>query len=823
MLEQIKYVLKKPSLWVVMVGVACIPALYNLSFLTSMWDPYGNVKNLPVAVVDEDRSSEFQGKTLKIGQDMVQSMKESNSLDFHFVSSEEAKKGLEVGGYYMVVTLPTDLSQKAATLLTDKPEKLKIEYQTSKGHSFVAAKMGESAMNKLQASVSETLTQTYTRAVFSSMSQLQDGLGQATDGAGQLNQGSQALATGGQTLTDGLGVLSTSTKALSDGASQLQSGLVRYTDGVAQATMGGTGLVNGLISYTNGVESLAGGASQLDDKSAELLAGATQLQSGRDQLQDLVDGANRISDSLSQLVVATEPSKEQEERLTSLLQGLSSLQTGVNDLNTQVSTMTIPSLDTRAVATSMQTVATQVQAVIASSQADKAASVAALQATSTYQGMAASQQAELVAAIEGAPSTTETQAQVILQELANMQTNLVALGGVGELTSQVAAVKAGVQQLADGANQALPGATQAITELSGGLHQVNGHLSQLASGSQSLAGGVGQLQSALVGDGDRLIQGVTLYTDAVAQLSNGANQLAENNTKVMAGADQLSLGLATLNSNSAPLVTGVGRLADGSSQLQAGADQLQNGSRELVGGVDKLQMGTEHLATSLSQAHEQLSVVAVERQNADAVSSPLVLSHQDTDKVPTNGVGMAPYMVSVALMVAALSTNVIFAKRIDGKEYTSRLEWAANKLVLNGTIATLASVILYGVLRLIGIVPSHPFSTFALILLAAWTFMTLVTALIGWNHHLGSFVALILLLLQLGSSAGTYPIELSPNFFQRVQPYLPMTYTVSGLRQTISMGNQIHHQVIILLLFLAGFMVTGFLIFRPVRSYTKKG
>ena len=71
MLEQLKYVLKKPSLWVVMIGVACIPALYNLSFLTSMWDPYGNVKQLPVAVVNEDQPSEFQGKDLKIGQDMV--------------------------------------------------------------------------------------------------------------------------------------------------------------------------------------------------------------------------------------------------------------------------------------------------------------------------------------------------------------------------------------------------------------------------------------------------------------------------------------------------------------------------------------------------------------------------------------------------------------------------------------------------------------------------------------------------------------------------------------------------------------------------------
>ncbi|MGT2715263.1 YhgE/Pip domain-containing protein [Streptococcus respiraculi] len=815
MLEQIKYVLKKPSLWVVMIGVACIPALYNLSFLTSMWDPYGNLKDLPVAVVNDDRPSAFQGKDLRIGQDMVKSMKEGESLDFHFVSSEDAEKGLEAGDYYMIVTLPADLSQKAATLLTDKPEPLTINYQTSKGHSFVAAKMGESAMNKLQESVSENITQTYTRAVFSSMSQMQDGLHQAASGAQELSQGSQALAIGGQTLSNGLGTLATSTQTLSDGAGQLQSGLVQYTDGVAQAATGGTSLVNGLLPYTNGVESLAGGASQLNAKSADLLAGVHQLQSGQDQIQALVNGANRISTGLSQLAAATASSDEQEATLTSLSQGLSSLQAGINDLNTRVSGLSLPSVDTGTITTSLQTIGAHAQAIIASSQADKAASVAALQATAAYQAMDTNQQAELVAAIQATPSERVRQAQAILQELAGMQASLVAVGNASDMTEQVTALQTGIQQLADGANQALPGATTAITELSSGLRQANAALSQLASGSQALAGGVGQLQSELSSGSERLVQGVSLYTDAVGQLSSGATQLAANNAKVMAGADQLATGLATLDSNSATLVNGAERLVDGSSQLQAGAGQLQNGSQELVAGVGKLQVGTDTLASSLSKAHEQLSLVSAERSNADTLSHPVTLSHEDTDKAPTNGVGMAPYMVSVALMVVALSTNVIFAKRIDGKEYTSRSEWAVNKLVINGTIATLASAILYGVLHLIGVEPSHPLATFGLILLASWTFMALVTALIGWNNHLGSFVSLIILLLQLGSSAGTYPIELSPSFFKRVQPYLPMTYTVSGLRQTISMGNHTGHQVAVLSLFLIGFMVAGLLLFRP--------
>lgn len=82
---------------VTIIGVACVPALYNISFLTSMWDPYGRLDQLPVAVINQDQSASFQDKTLTIGDDMVDNMKESKSLDFHFVSEKDAEKGLEEG------------------------------------------------------------------------------------------------------------------------------------------------------------------------------------------------------------------------------------------------------------------------------------------------------------------------------------------------------------------------------------------------------------------------------------------------------------------------------------------------------------------------------------------------------------------------------------------------------------------------------------------------------------------------------------------------------------------------------------------------------
>lgn len=103
----------------------------------------------------------------------------------------------------------------------------------------------------------------------------------------------------------------------------------------------------------------------------------------------------------------------------------------------------------------------------------------------------------------------------------------------------------------------------------------------------------------------------------------------------------------------------------------------------------------------------------------------------------TNGVGMAPYMVSVALMVAALSANVILSNTLIIVPI-KLVGIGLKKLLLVVQSSSLATLILYGVLLLIGVDPAYPLATLGLIFLASWTFMALVTALIGWNNRFSS-------------------------------------------------------------------------------------
>ncbi|HEL0696659.1 YhgE/Pip domain-containing protein [Streptococcus equi] len=753
MLEELKAIIKNRKVIVTMIGVALVPALYNLSFLGSMWDPYGRVDQLPVAVVNQDKPAYLNNKRLTIGNDMVDNMSKNKELDYHFVAADTAQKGLEKGRYYMTITLPKDLSQKATTLLDQQPEKLIVSYQTSKGHSFIASKMGESAMNHLREAVSKNIRKTYITSVFKSMHQLQSGLKEASDGGQQLAAGLVTARTSSQLMSRHLNTLSESSARLSQGADNLSSGIAAYTAGVGQLDTGLGQLATDMPAYLDGVSRLSKGANQLN-------AGLTQLALGSDLSQD------------------------KQANIQALMASLPKLNQAIQQLNTNLSLSLAPNVDSGGIAKHLADMTRLVQELIADDTADKNNQLAALQATATYQGLSSEQQEELSTAISNTSTKATTSAKAMLTSLQALSEELEAMSTSVGAADQLRDFKALVNQLSYQADQILPSTGKALSELSTGLRAVHSATTaQLLSGSQALAGGF--------------------------------NQLTAKNEALTAGLSTLATGATALNHQSSQLLAGGQQLTAGANQLAFGANELSSGSSQLTDGLTTLSTGLSSLTTSLSKASDQLSIAWVEDQNADMVSDPVALSEKDKDKVRTNGIGMAPYMIAVSLMVIALSTNIIFAEALSDKPIKDRWDWARQKLLINGMISTVGSVILYAALHLLGFEANDGIKTLGFIMLSGWTLMALVTALVGWDARYGAFASLIMLLLQVGAAGGSYPIELSGQIFQILHPYLPMSYIVSGLRQTISLTAHIGLETGVLVGFLLSFMAIGVLIYRP--------
>ena len=874
MFKEWKAIFKKPTFIIVMIGISLIPALYNIIFLSSMWDPYGQLSDLPVAVVNNDKEASYNGNSMSIGKDMVSNLKENKTLDFHFVDEEEGKKGLENGDYYMVVTLPSDLSEKAASILTDHPEQMQIDYQTSSGHSFIASKMSDSAMTQLKQSVSTNVTETYTKALFNKMVDLKDGMSQAASGSEKLTDGANQLVAGSQTLTTNLNSLADSSLTFSNGTEQFTKGLSSYVSGVEQLHLGLGNFNSGLVTYTGAVSQLDSGLGQLSSKSPELVGGINQLYTGVESytggvsqlnaglnqfssgvsaytngVGSLATGANQLFNQSATLRMGVEQLNEGIQQLSSKLDAsseqkdqIAQLSSGLNQLNQAIQNIDVG--DTKQLDSVLSSIVSLSNQMLASAQSDKATTLANIQSTAAYQSLTSEQQAEISASVSQNSTDSIQSAQLIVALVQGLQ------GSLENLQNQ----SSNLSTLKNQANQVLPIASTSLTGLSSGLTEIQGAVaSKLVPASQSITSGVNaytagvdkvsqgasqlsEKNSTLTGSLNQLVSGSTTLTQkssslttrvgqlvektpelvsGIEKLSTGSNQLNQKSQELMAGVDKLQLGSGQLADKSSQLILGASQLESGANKLADGAGKLAEGGTKLTSGLEGLQTGVASLGQGLGNASDQLKSASTESKNAEILSNPLNLSKTDNDQVPVNGIAMAPYMISVALFVAAISTNMIFAKLPSGRHPESRWAWLKSRAEINGIIAVLAGILVYGGVHLIGLTANHEMRTFILIILTSLVFMSMVTALTTWNSRIGAFFSLILLLLQLASSAGTYPLALTNDFFRAINPWLPMSYSVSGLRQTISMTGNIHHQVIFLSVILVLFIGLGMLAYQP--------
>ena len=878
MFREWKEIFKKPIFIVVMIGVSLIPALYNVIFLSSMWNPYGKVSELPVAVVNKDQHARFNSNTLSVGDDMVKSLKKNDALDFHFVSEAKAKKGLEKDDYYMIITLPSDLSQKAASILDNQPQKMQIDYQTSSGRSFIASKMSDSAMTQLKQNVSTNVTETYTKALFQKMGDLKYGLTKAADGSEQLANGASQLAVGSQTLSSNLATLASSSLTFSDGTDQFTKGLTTYVTGVKQLNSGLGTFNDGLQNYTSAVSQVDTGLNQLSSKTPELVAGVNQLNTG---MKSYAGGVSQLNSGLSQFSVGVNAYTSGVDKLSvgtnqlssqsdTLRDSITQLNKGIKEISAQLNTSSQQKEDITQLASSLDelnkalqsvtvsdntdlkntisndltNITTLAQTIVTNSQAEQEKTLTNLQATATYQSLTETQKKELTEAVSNNSNSTIESAKAILTTVGDLKENL---GSINQPVSNLSTLQTK-------ANQLLPVASSSLTSMSSGFTQLQNAVdNQLVPGSQSIENGVNaytkgldtislgvnqlsEKNTTLTTSLDQLVSGSTKLTEnsstlttgldtlagktpelvtGIEKLSSGSNQLNSKSPELIAGLDKIQLGSSQLTDKSGQLLSASTQLGNGAAKIADGAGKLAEGGATLTAGIESLQIGTTDLGQGLSNASNQLKSASTESKNAETLAEPLSLSKTDNDHVPVNGIGMAPYMISVALFVAALSTNMIFAKLPSGCHPETRWAWFKSRFEINGVIAVLAAVLVYGGVHLIGLTANHEMRTLFLIIIASLTFMSMVTALTTWNSRLGAFFSLILLLLQLASSAGTYPLALTNDFFRAVNPWLPMSYSVSGLRQTISMTGNIHSQIIFLLVTLVLFIGLGMLAYQP--------
>ncbi|MBC3185461.1 YhgE/Pip domain-containing protein [Corynebacterium sp. zg-331] len=266
--------------------VTCLPLVFGGLFVWAYYDPIGNMDKLPVALVNSDVGAQREGTTINAGQQVAEKMVDSNQLDFHLVSVEEARKGVTRGDYYFAVELPTDFSQAAVSVNSEKPHSAKLNVALYNNNGFIPTMVGNQATIIMLQAIDAELGKQISNQLLVGFNTIGEKMGQAVDGSQQLAEGSTSALDGSQRLAEGAGQLTDGSQRLTDGSGTLTEKLGEADAGAHKLAEGAGRLDDGLTRAKDGSQQLAEGLGQLNAGTERLADGAGQVSGGVDQVVD---------------------------------------------------------------------------------------------------------------------------------------------------------------------------------------------------------------------------------------------------------------------------------------------------------------------------------------------------------------------------------------------------------------------------------------------------------------------------------------------------------------------------------------------------------
>ncbi|MFE9630408.1 YhgE/Pip family protein [Streptomyces sp. NPDC006463] len=317
-----------------------------------------------------------------------------------------------------------------------------------------------------------------------------------------------------------------------------------------------------------------------------------------------------------------------------------------------------------------------------------------------------------------------------------------------------------------------------------------------AAEAAELTGDVSTLVKNANGDVAKLRTQLTDLENKARKLVDRAPGLASDLDAAVAQVNALNTGAHQVATGMAQLHTGLGTATEGSGAINEGVGKLGDGAHTLDGGMYKLVDGNRDLADGLHKGAGQIPDYDQQQRDArtEVMADPVRLANQSLHKAPNYGTGFAPYFIPLSLWVGAMVAYMLIAPLNKRALAAGASPW---RIALAGWLPVAGiGVAQVGLLMAVlhwapglGLQMAHPARTIGFLLLVTGCFAAIVQWLNAKFGAAGRILVLAVLMLQLTSAGGTYPVQTSPGFFNAIHPYLPMSYVVESLRHLITGGD----------------------------------
>lgn len=657
---------------IVVIGVCIIPSLYAWFNIAANKDPYGNTANIKIAVANNDAGTENDMLgNLDVGGQIVDTLKENDSLGWVFVSEDKAISGVKSGEYYAAIVIPDNFSESMVSFLSGKIEQPEFDYYLNEKKNAIAPKITDTGANTIQQ---------------------------------QVNTEFVSAAAG--TVAD---------------------------------------ILNGSVS---------GIGTKLDDVQNDISTKISTVSDNLKEYEKALDSFNKTVDSSSKLI-------EKSKKSMAIVK--SDANSGVNSIKNGTDSLTLVRNDIADFANDLGAGISKAQNSLAK--------------VNTKSGINLGKISSKTESIHGQFQEMITSVESIIDKNSEMLTTLKEI------------------------NKKYPSdsLTNLINELDSQNSKYKTILQKLGTGSDSIN------------------DATTTSVKAVESIS----KIIEKNTKdihsskvtvengIMTGLNTSLDTFSNIQGTLSGILKGVGPATDNVVTLM---DQLENSLDSAKKALSSTGSSIKKVQERLDKANVDISVVKTSKiyeklkdmTNLDSdkvasfMSSPVKLKTETFYSVENYGTAMTPFYTNLAIWVGGIVLIAIFKMEVDKskkiKNFTPTQAYFGRWMlfILVGFVQAL--IICLGDIFILKIKCQHPVLFVVAGLVAAFVYVNLIYALSLTFKHIGKAVSVILVILQIPGSAGTYPIEMTPGFFQAIHPLLPFTYGINAMREAIA-GTYGHYYV----------------------------
>ena len=288
---------------IIFIVVMLIPLIYSFFYLKSYWNPYGNLSDMQIAVVNLDKGKDDKNQ----GNEFVQSLKDSDTFKICEVSKDEAQEGMKKGNYYATIEIPENFTECLESASTEDKQIAQVTYSPNQATNYLATQIVNSAVKTIELNLQSKIDKEIIANLASKLNEVPDSLQEISNGADTILNGTESLNDGIKQISDGTNTLSNSYKEFDEGVNSAYTGSKSLNSGISQVSGGVETLKNGGKSLDSAIDQINQGADQLSSQGAE---GITELSTG---VTDLNTGAKTLNDGVAEYVTGVNTLSENTE------------------------------------------------------------------------------------------------------------------------------------------------------------------------------------------------------------------------------------------------------------------------------------------------------------------------------------------------------------------------------------------------------------------------------------------------------------------------------------------------------------------------------